>query len=501
MLKTDDKQNIRGAAAVLAEDAKQLNNGVLPVNVGDWHVAVSEYSGSVDPQTAQNFADSVFGLLQSGQSRTTDDGQKLQLNALKGLTLNKQPLQSLLLTPEAQSSLNARQDNPWKPECPTGLDCRFIPAAYTQNNPDDPADYGNYDLANRPKDMKIKYIVIHDTEGSYDSAISWFQNPASYVSCNYVIRSSDGQVTQMVQNQGVAWCAGDWYVNMHSINIEHEGEAADGAAWYTEAMYQSSAKLVKYLSKKYDIPLDREHIIGHDNVPTLSAARMAGQHYDPGPYWDWNHYMALLHNRTDDAERRFEASSGSKIVTISPKVVGHVYLRTQPNASAPLLTDPHLHPGGEPGTTNIEDWSATAATGQKFAVADKQGDWTAIWFGSQKGWFYNPSGANQMAYFSKGKTVTPKAGKTSIDVYGGAYPEASAYPSTIPVQSSGPIYTISAGQKYVSGGNVPTDYFYDATINWSKPDDHMIVKGNEKYLQITYNHRIAYVKASDVDIQ
>ena len=32
--------------------------------------------------------------------------------------------------------------------------------------------------------MKINYIIIHDTEGSYDNTISTFQNPASYVSAN-----------------------------------------------------------------------------------------------------------------------------------------------------------------------------------------------------------------------------------------------------------------------------------------------------------------------------
>ena len=34
-------------------------------------------------------------------------------------------------------------------ECPNGLACRVIPAAYQQNS-DDPGDYGNYDLATRP---------------------------------------------------------------------------------------------------------------------------------------------------------------------------------------------------------------------------------------------------------------------------------------------------------------------------------------------------------------
>ena len=92
----------------------------------------------------------------------------------------------------------------------------------------------------------------------------------------------------------VGWHAGNWYVNMHSIGIEHEGFAAQGATWYTESLYESSATLVKYLADEYDMPLDRAHIIGHDQVPGTTRPTSPGMHWDPGPYWDWEHYMTLL---------------------------------------------------------------------------------------------------------------------------------------------------------------------------------------------------------------
>jgi len=41
-------------------------------------------------------------------------------------------------------------------------------------------------------------VAIHTIQGTYAGAISWFQNSASQVSCHYVMRSFDGQVTQMV---------------------------------------------------------------------------------------------------------------------------------------------------------------------------------------------------------------------------------------------------------------------------------------------------------------
>jgi N-acetyl-anhydromuramyl-L-alanine amidase AmpD len=408
-------------------------------------------------------------------------------------------------------------------DCPPTLNCSFVPAAYTQDDPNDPTNYGNYDLANRPSDLKINYIVIHDTEGSYNSAITTFQNPLAYASAHYVIRSSDGAITEMVRPGNVAWGAGDWYVNMHAINIEHEGFAAQGATWYTEAMYRSSAALVRYLAHQYGIPLDRAHIIGHDNVPGPTNHLTAAQHWDPGPYWDWNHYMALLHGVSDQAEQAADGSTGvgeHHVVMISPDFASNqppvtdcssgtcvtlpaqptnfVYLHTAPSPSAPLVSDPILHPDGSPGTREDSDWSDKAPTGSTYVVAGQEGDWTGIWFGGQIGWFYNPPGS-RTARFSRGAVITPRPGLTSIPVYGSAYPEASAYPPAVPVPAIAPLsYTIPAGQEYVTSGQVPDNYYYAVTINSSLPNDHTVISGQTVYYQISFNHREFFVKASDV---
>jgi hypothetical protein len=125
-------------------------------------------------------------------------------------------------------------------ECPPGLGCQFLPAAYAQNS-SDPGDYGNYDLADRPADgLAIRYVVVHDTEEDYNPTLAEFQDSHAYVSAHYVIRSSDGLVTQMVPTKDVAWQAGNWYVNTHSVGIENEGFALDGAQWFTPKLYHSS---------------------------------------------------------------------------------------------------------------------------------------------------------------------------------------------------------------------------------------------------------------------
>ncbi len=518
-LKKDDRQNIRGAAAVLSGYAKQLHNGQLPSNLADWYDVTAKYSGASSGQGAKLYADEIYATLKNGASAGVSDGSLQRLEASPSITPKAEDIQKLKLPPQKQSL----QQTP-EADCPSTLTCHFTPAGYAQNSPD-PADYGNYDKANRPTDMAIKYIVVHDTEGSYQSAINHFQDTTSYVSCNYVIRSSDGDVTQMVHNKDVSWCAGDWYVNMHGINIEHEGFAAQGKPWYTEEMYQSSAKLVRHLAQKYNLPLDREHIIGHDEVPSITPAGLANQHWDPGPYWDWNHYMALLHGVSDEAERAqaTKATGSQDTVTILPNFATNtptqtdcssgtcttlpaqgsnmVFLHKEPNSSSPLLGDKHLHPDGAPGTNHIDDWGSKATTGQRYVVAKRQGDWTGIWYGGTIGWFYNPA-ASPTALPSKSTLVRARADLGSIPVYGAAYPEAEAYPAGVPVQKLEALYTMPAGQKYVRSIDRPTtDYFYAPTINSSLPHDHEVIIGGEKYYQITFNKRIAYVKVSDVTPQ
>ena len=524
MLQTDVQQNIRGGAAVLAQDARQLNNGTLPTDVAGWYGAVAQFSGATTSTTASQFADDVFSVITSGISLTTSNGQAVMLPATAGVQPNKSTVSALGL--RAMSTTPATGQ---PAECPTSLTCRFIPAAYAQDSANDPTNYGNYDPANRPKDMAIKYIFIHDGEGSYDSIINHFQDPTAYDSAQYVI-SSKGEVTQMVTNEDVSWGVYDWYDNMHGINIEHEGFAAQGATWYTPAMYQSSATLVRWLANKYHIPLDRAHILGHDNIPVLQAANFPNQHWDPGPYWNWDYFMNLVRGESPlqaaaASTPLFQTLKKGDVVTIDPNFATNqpvvtdcqtgtcqtqptqgasfVYLHTQPSDSSPLLFDQNVFGGtNTTGTTQDNDWGDKAPSGFKYVVADVQGNWTAIWFAGQEAWFYNPHGTGQTATKSSSLTVTPKSGLSSISVYGAAYPEASAYPSAIPVQSFDTLYTIPAGQSYTTTGqNLPTDYYYDATINYSLPDDHAIVHGTTKYYQITINHRIGYVKADDVVIK
>lgn len=498
VLKSDPEQNIRGGAALLAEYAKETV-GEIPSDPADWYGAVVKYSGSDIKDVAEEYANEVFATIQSGAERVTINGQIVLLKP-ESVTPNKSTADNIPL----------RNTKYTGTDCPNGLECSFIPARYEQFS-SSTTDYGNYDIANRPYDgLDIRYIIIHDIEGSAESAINHFRN-ASYVSAQYVIDSSSGKVTQMVRPEDVAWQAGNWYFNMHSIGLEHEGFAASGADWYSEQMYRSSAKLVKYLAEKYDIPLDRQHILGHDEVPGLSPYRQARMHWDPGAYWDWSHFFNLLGAPITPSN----GDPDSSIVTIAPNYNTNqptftyegelqalessslIHLYTEPSFDAPLVKDQHISNGG---TNRINDWGNKAAIGQSYYKVDQEGDWTAIYYGGQKAWFYNPN--NQNAIRGDGILITPKDGLDSIPVYGAAYPEDSAYEGTgIADWAKGsalPLYEIPAGQIYVATGPIQSTYYHAKYFN--DPATNQVVVGQDEYYQIFFNHRVGFVKKSDVEV-
>lgn len=133
----------------------------------------------------------------------------------------------------------------------------------------------------------VQYLVIHTTEGSYDGAIAWFRKAGRKVptAAHYVV-SKEGDITQMVPDDMMCFHAGNYAYNATSIGIEHEGHATD--AEFPEPLLVASAKVAAVMVRKFSIPFDRAHILGHCEVPRAT-------HTDPGPGWPWERYMQLVH--------------------------------------------------------------------------------------------------------------------------------------------------------------------------------------------------------------
>lgn len=503
-LRSDPAANICGGAAVLASYGPDAE-GLL-----SWTSAVARYGSGAT--SGKSFAREVYEVLREGAVRTTDDGERVRVSAHPRISV-----------PRPSRSATAPEV-----DCPETLDCESIPAPYElADGETDPGsgDYGAHDVARRPKAPELRYIVVHDTEATYDESIDIVSDTANGVSWNYTIRSSDGHIAQHLDAKDVGWQAGNWYVNAHSIGIEHEGKAGSGA-WYTEALYRRSAELVRYLTRRYDIPRDRSHILGHDQVPGTLPGATQDMHWDPGPYWDWEHYFDLL-GAPIGGERRPARSASIRpgdTVTVRPGYDGNqnevtgceeqspgsgpcdpdagtnfVYLRQGPSDEAPLAKDPGWNPGENASSTVANDIGARAAAGTQLVVGDVAGEWLQVSWAGSRVWLHNPADAPVVARVAA-PTVTVKEDRAYARTYGRAYPERSAYPDTIPYQPVRPIeYVLRQGQEYVIGDpDVRTDYYRAVSFDGSAPGDRTVVAGDRRYYLVWTGHRQTFVPASDV---
>ena len=117
-------------------------------------------------------------------------------------------------------------------------------------------------------------IVIHIMEGTLKGTDAWFTNEESGVSAHYGIGKS-GEIHQYVGESDRAWHTGrivsptwrllkaDVNPNWYTIGIEHEG--TEDSPW-SDALYKASAGLIEAISRRWAIPCDRDHIIGHREI-------------------------------------------------------------------------------------------------------------------------------------------------------------------------------------------------------------------------------------------
>jgi hypothetical protein len=250
-LKNDRSANIEGGAALLSD----LVGKTRPKRLDGWQKALTQYADT------NLYASQVYGVLRGGASLTISTGERLKLS------------------PQDVEVPQVYTANSGTTDCPQ--------AVWS------PATSCNYTASNRESSYDVRKIVIHVAEGSYSGTVSWLENCTAQASAHYVV-SKEGRVAQCVRDEDIAWHAGWWDTNTHSIGIEHAGYI-DNPDWFTRSMYHASAKLSAWCCKEYEIPIDRKHIIGHSEVPGCSGTGGgANCHTDPGPYWNWKMYMRLI---------------------------------------------------------------------------------------------------------------------------------------------------------------------------------------------------------------
>ena len=404
-------------------------------------------------------------------------------------------------------------------DCPTGVQCQVVLAAL--------ADGGcNWSPADRPNDLPVYGINKHTTEGTLEAALAEAQDLGNCVSWNYLIDPT-GKVWVTVPANSLAYDVGNWWANTHYVQEEFVGRAED-CSTLTPAAYATGLKLDRMLIQRFHILPTPATITGHDSIPAVSDGGMPVRHWDPGVCWPWAKYFTDLgapivptagpHSsvvtiRTDNSHQPVQDCPGTNAngtpaftdcVPAAQSTTNFVALYSAPSTAAPLLSDPYLHPDGSAGSTAMQDWGDKAVTGHAYVVLARQAGWTEIQYSGGTAWFQDNG---QVSVPTTALTVTPK-GSNPVPIYGRPMPEYDApgwanIPYDHQVQVALTKYAMLPGQRYtVAPVPAPrTDYAEGCNkADCSGPGDRTVVIGNDKYIEISWSHHFAFVKASDVSI-
>lgn len=101
---------------------------------------------------------------------------------------------------------------------------------------------------------KIIQITPHTAVSGAVSLYNWFNNPNAQASTHAYVNSS-GTIEQYVKDEDTAWANSNWNANCQSLTFETWDNNNPNDPVRTDALYESSAQLVAYWAKKYNIPL------------------------------------------------------------------------------------------------------------------------------------------------------------------------------------------------------------------------------------------------------
>lgn len=397
----DPKQNIRAGAALLASYAGSPRPGSLD----GWYPAVARYSGGgADSASGRLLADAVFATLRAGATATTSDGTTMTLAAQPGVTAGAEPAGGAA-------------------QCPTSLHCVSRTGA---GGPQRTA-------------AQIRYLVLGTGSSTAEQLIAAQLAPRPAMTLSYVVRD-DGQVTQLLPATTAPDFTGNATIDGAAIAIAVDRPAAPVAP-YPAATYRGLAALLRYLGATYHIPLDRQHVLDRSEIPAASDGVTATAGTRPaagvGTAFDWARALQLA-----GGDLAGPGDDFGHVVAITPVFAGNrqqgqvcvaavgvdchpagshpanfVRLHTEPSTSAPLVSDPALHPDGAAGSTDLADTGDQAVAGQLYAVAEHRPGWTGIYYGGQVAWLQDGTGAQGVTRQVRSPLVTPAPGLGSAAVY------------------------------------------------------------------------------------
>ncbi|TAD81770.1 MAG: T9SS C-terminal target domain-containing protein [Bacteroidetes bacterium] len=257
--------NIRAAAALLALYHRQSIAEANP-----WFEAVAKLTGLTDKDMRIQLAQRVYDVALQGSKTISLWGEIIQLQPTANL---EQPR----LAPKRR----------------TGKDS--LPTIVGLNYPAAIPNLTTCNFNSRPAGSAINFYFVHYiATGTYEGAISWFKNCSSQVSAHYVVRNSDGQITQVVNEADRAWSQGVTLYNDQGIGVEHEVLASNLSMWNSEPMLNAAGSLCSDVCNRNAIPKIRRStngergIYGHSDVRATDCPNMTAE--------QWNQFFAKVQN-------------------------------------------------------------------------------------------------------------------------------------------------------------------------------------------------------------
>lgn len=303
-IKLNSEANILAGAALLARDIDALGlrtkSGGAPAleQIGEVlrnSLGLSEYAKStIGQHVRDSFAYGVLSTIDKGIDDSGVHIKSAQVAFEKVFSMTRLAAQKarFVRLDVSQDSVetSAFEIDPISEtlidNAPVAKSTDYGPALYVQS-PNDNARSGGAPT----------HITIHQMAGYYDGSIATFLVPGG-ASAHYLIRDSDGQVTQMVREsrRGVHVYGN----NDYALGIEQEGFRGQ-SGWYSDATYREVIALTKNMCARWSIPCtsvyrgaasDSENIQafglrikGHQHFPD-----QAGQRTDPGRFFSWTRF-------------------------------------------------------------------------------------------------------------------------------------------------------------------------------------------------------------------
>jgi N-acetyl-anhydromuramyl-L-alanine amidase AmpD len=326
--------NVRAAAALLRALADE--GGIDRADLGAWAPAVARYSGIADREGQAAYVHrEVYAALRDGAQARTPAGALVASVAPRAVAPDFPAPTAAPARTAADVTASAALNIVWRP---------------SPNYGDRPAG-----AVGTPH-----MIVVHTCESGYSGCWSWLTNSAAQASAHYVVNSDGSEISKLVYESKRAWhvgatyycsrnngvdCRFDGYSSNHfTIGIEHAGYASQSS--FPAGQIRASAQLACEISKRHDIPRDRNHVVSHARLQPYDRT-------DPGPNWPWTDYMSRINTAcsagdalivdnnnslNDPAKERFELGTGWTQSDNIPEYYGGGYYHA-PTAS---VSDPAI---------------------------------------------------------------------------------------------------------------------------------------------------------------